>query len=111
MPRQAATAREAHGAEPELGGSVPRFDVNMRWLGSIARVEEEAGPPDPKNCRHGRSFLLRPSPYAMATSRIRLTQTADAHAVVSERRSHIRSLTIRRFSGDAQCCPLQAMVG
>src|SRR5438105_8492366 len=46
--------------EPELGDTVPLFDMNMGWLISFVAKEEKVEPADSQNCRHT-SFILSPT--------------------------------------------------
>jgi hypothetical protein len=49
---EATAALKANGAQPELRGIVVSFNVNMRRLISISRVEEETVGTDPQDRRH-----------------------------------------------------------
>lgn len=55
---ETATARQAHGFEPESRATRDPLHANMRWLVAIRRVEEQPVRPFTVNGRHRTSVAL-----------------------------------------------------
>src|SRR5262245_42226469 len=85
FPAEAAAAFDADGIEPEFRFAIVAFDMDMRWLASIAGIEEKPQRAYSKDSRHA-NMLHRPrregnvfNPTAVQTNDLRLMFRLEVH--------------------------------